>query len=144
MKLVDASPQQKSSGSFSFSVTKAPLQFRGWCLTDKTCHKSCHVSHRWLTCTVDVLETLLCWIHESLLHIYLCVPIMLLVSVVAVMSVSIHITTLLTRTPSPAFTSISSSYWHTNVDGLMICGQIYTVLGHRLESSRYTEGGNNF
>ncbi len=77
-----------------------------------------------LTCAVDVLETLFVGIYKSLLYINVSVVVVLVVSVVAIVSVSVPASRLTSRPPSPAFPSISSRNWDTNVDGLVVWGQI--------------------
>lgn len=83
------------------------------------------VSGHWLTCTVDVLETLLVWIQESLLDIS--VAVVLLGSLLAVLSVPVHVVRLTIWAPSPAFAPIPPGHWDTYVDGLMVWPRIWTV-----------------
>lgn len=85
------------------------------------------VCGHWLTCAADVMETLLVWIHESFFCIDVSVTLLLMVSVLAIASVPVHVRSLTTSTPSPAFASISSRYWDANVNGLMVWGQIWRV-----------------
>lgn len=76
-----------------------------------------------LTCAVDVLETLLVGVHEPLVHVCLLVPLSLMVSVVAVVSVPVHVGRLATGAPSPAFAAITSRHRDADVNGLMVWGQ---------------------
>lgn len=98
-------------------------------------------SGHWLTCAVDVLETLLVWIHESFLYVYVSVAVMLLVSVLAVAPVPVHVSGLTTGAPSPAFASISSRHRDANVDGLVVWGQIRTVSGWLHECALHSTNG---
>ena len=85
------------------------------------------LSGHWLTCAADFLETLFVWIHESFLDVYVSVLVMFMASVATIASVSVHVSDVSTRAPSPAFASISSRHGDTNVNGLMVWGQIWTV-----------------
>lgn len=82
------------------------------------------LSSLWLTCAVHVLETLFIWIHETLLDVYVSVPVLFLVSVVVVASVPVHVRDVTAGAPSSAFASISSRHWDANIDGLMVWWQI--------------------
>lgn len=86
---------------------------------------------------MDVLETLLVGIGESVLYIDVSVAAVLSVSVLAVVSVPVRVRSLTTGAPSPAFTPISLGHRDADVDRLMVCGQIWTVPGWLHEYTRH-------
>lgn len=81
-----------------------------------------------LTGATDILQTLDVGIHESFLHVHVSALLVLVLSVVDVTSVSVHVSGLATRTPTPALAPISSRHWDADVDRLMVCWQKWTLV----------------
>lgn len=69
---------------------------------------------------VDVVETLLVGVGESLLHVHVSVAPVLLVSGLAVKSAPVHVRSLAAGAPPSAFAPVSSRHRNADVDGLMV------------------------
>lgn len=76
-----------------------------------------------LTCAADVVKALFIWIHESFLHVYFSIVLLVVVSMVAAVPLRVRGGNVSTGAPSPSFTSVSSGNREANIDGLMVCGK---------------------